>query len=234
MIEFGHGTHIGLRRKRNEDTYYADAGLGLFLVADGMGGHRHGEVASALARDTTVEKVTQGEGLVEALHGAAERLLQQAGSDDTPLPMGTTLAALLLRHNSYEIAWVGDSRVYLSSKQGLKQVSHDHSLVQELVNAGQLDPALAARHPQRNVLTQALGITAVEQLHIGMARGNLQPGSSFLLCTDGLNEGLDDAALERIIRRTDLTPQECVDHLLLDALDGSGNDNITAILVRIS
>jgi protein phosphatase len=114
------------------------------------------------------------------------------------------------------------------------QVSHDHSLVQELVNAGQLAPELAAQHPQRNVLTQALGITAAEQLHIGVARGARSPGTGFLLCTDGLTEGLDDRALGRLVQRTDLAAQECVDQLLLDALDGSGSDNITTILVRLS
>lgn len=231
MIEFGHGTHIGLRRSRNEDTYYADASLGLFLVADGMGGHEHGEVASALARDAVVEHIAKGMELVEAIHGAGEVLLSHARNRQDIFPMGTTLAALRITSSGYEIAWVGDSRVYLHS-DNLKQVSHDHSLVQKLVNAGRLDPALASQHPQRNILTQALGVTALEQLRIGMARGSVMPRSSFLLCTDGLNEGLDDAAIERLLKRRDLSPQECTEHLLLDALEGSGSDNITAIVVR--
>jgi protein phosphatase len=233
MIEFGHGTHVGLHRTRNEDTYYADATLGLFLVADGMGGHQHGEVASALARDTLVELVTRGHSLVDAIRRADERLIAQACGGSDELPMGTTIAALRLDANGYEIAWVGDSRVYLWQK-GLRQVSHDHSLVQELVNAGQLDPSLAARHPQRNVLTQALGITPPQQLHIGMARGRLEPGIAFLLCSDGLTGSLSNEALSRTVMRTELAAQECVDHLLLGALDGSADDNITAILVRVS
>ena len=233
MIEFGHATHVGLRRTRNEDTYYADASLGLFLVADGMGGHQHGEVASALVRDAVVDLVARGHGLVEAVQGAGERLLAHTRGNGDQLPMGTTIAALRIVGDSYEVAWVGDSRIYLW-QQGLRQISHDHSLVQALVEAGQLDPAQAAQHPQRNVLTQALGVTAADQLHIGMNRGAVLPGMGFLLCSDGLTEDVGDDAISRLVARTDLAAQECVDQLLLSALDGGGNDNITAILARIS
>ena len=233
MIELGHGTHVGLRRTRNEDTYHADVSLGLFLIADGMGGHQHGEVASALVRDTMVELVSSGLGLIEAVNGAAEKLLAHTRPSSDILPMGTTIAALRIVSGSYEVAWVGDSRVYLW-QQTLRQVSHDHSLVQALVKAGQLDPAQAARHPQRNVLTQALGVTATQRLHIGMARGTLEPGMAFLLCSDGLTEDVDDASIAKTVARSDLTAQECADHLLLSALDAGGDDNVTVILVRCS
>ncbi|HJW06346.1 MAG TPA: protein phosphatase 2C domain-containing protein [Rhodanobacter sp.] len=233
MIEFGHGTHVGLRRTRNEDTYYADASLGLFLVADGMGGHQHGEVASALVRDTMVELVGKGLGLIEAARTAAERLLAHARPSFDVLPMGTTIAVLRIVGEGYEVAWVGDSRIYQWKKE-LRQISHDHSLVQALVEAGQLDPTQAAQHPQRNVLTQALGVTAIEQLHIGMARGQLEPGMGFLLCSDGLTEGVSDAAIARVVARTELAAQECVDQLLLSALDSGGDDNVTVLLVRCS
>ncbi|HEU4669720.1 MAG TPA: protein phosphatase 2C domain-containing protein [Dyella sp.] len=232
MIEFGHGTHVGLRRTRNEDTYYADPDLGLFLVADGMGGHQHGEVAAALARDAVVEQVRRGQSLLDAVRIAAAQLEQHAGGRRDALPMGTTLAALHLRDGAYDVAWVGDSRIYRLSDR-FELVSHDHSLVQELVRAGRLDPELAARHPQRNVLTQALGITAAGQLHVGVAGGRQQAGLAFLLCTDGLTDGLGDAALARVVQRADLAAQECVDHLLLDGLDAGGSDNLTAILIRL-
>ncbi|RAN81722.1 protein phosphatase [Bacillus sp. SRB_336] len=231
MIEFGHGTHVGLRRTRNEDTYYADASLGLFLVADGMGGHQHGEVASALVRDAVVDLVTRGQSLIEAIQGAAERLMAHARHGFDLLPMGTTIAALRIIGDSYEVAWVGDSRIYMWKRE-LRQISHDHSLVQALVEAGQLDPALASRHPQRNVLTQALGVTATEQLHIGMARGQLEPDMGFLLCSDGLTEEVSDASIAQTAARKDLAAQECVDQLLLAALDSGGDDNITVIIVR--
>jgi len=231
MIEFGHGTHVGLRRMRNEDTYYADASLGLFLVADGMGGHQHGEVASALVRDVVVDLVSRGSNLVSAVHGAAECLLARSSESDDILPMGTTIAVLQTMGDSYDVAWVGDSRIYVW-KQQLRQISHDHSLVQALVESGQLDPALASQHPQRNLLTQALGVTAIEQLQIGMARGQLEPGMAFLLCSDGLTEGVIDTSIAGHMARTDLAAQECVDQLLLAALDTGGDDNITVLVVR--
>ncbi|HEY0198875.1 MAG TPA: protein phosphatase 2C domain-containing protein [Rhodanobacter sp.] len=231
MIEFGHGTHVGLRRTRNEDTYYADASLGLFLVADGMGGHQHGEVASALVRDTVVEGVASGRSLIDAVQHAGEEVLARARGSRDLLPMGTTIAALRVTTDGYEVAWVGDSRIY-QWKNELRQISHDHSLVQALVEAGQIDPTRASKHPQRNVLTQALGVTTAEQLHIGMARGQLATGMNFLLCSDGLTECVDDASIARVVARSDLASQECVDQLLLSALDGGGDDNITAILVR--
>lgn len=233
MIEFGHATHVGLRRTRNEDTYYADASLGLFLVADGMGGHQHGEVAAALVRDAVVDLVTRGRALAESVRAAGERLITHTRGKQDVLPMGTTIAVLRLTADTYEVAWVGDSRVYLWNRQ-LRQISHDHSLVQELVEAGQLEAGRASRHPQRNVLTQALGITATGQLHIGMARGKLEPAMGFLLCSDGLTEGLGDQAIAGLVARTDLAAQECVDQLLLQALDHGGADNITAVLARIS
>jgi len=128
---------------------------------------------------------------------------------------------------------VGDSRVYLWQKT-LRQVSHDHSLVQELVASGTLDASQAARHPQRNVITQALGITAAEQLHIGMARGKLEHGMRFLLCSDGLTEEVDDAVIANIVSRNDLSAQESAEHLLLSALEGGGSDNVTVILTRVN
>jgi len=233
MIEFGHGTHVGLRRVRNEDTYYADATLGLFLVADGMGGHQHGEVAAALVRDAVVDLITRGHSLAEAVHGAGDRLVARTRANLDVLPMGTTIAALRLTADSYEVAWVGDSRIY-QWKDRLQQISHDHSLVQALVKAGQLDASQSSRHPQRNVLTQALGVTASEQLHVGMAKGQLESGMGFVLCSDGLTESIDDAAIARTVARTDLASQECVDQLLLGALDGGGDDNITVVIVRHS
>ncbi|MEO8985775.1 MAG: protein phosphatase 2C domain-containing protein [Rhodanobacter sp.] len=233
MIEFGHGTHAGLRRRRNEDTYYADATLGLFLVADGMGGHRHGEVAAALVRDTVVELVSRGDDLLQAVQGAAARLLDCSREGRDALPMGSTIAALRVTADGYAAAWVGDSRIYLW-QDTLRQVSHDQALAQELVDAGRLAADAVARPPQRSVQTQALGVTANGQLRIGLARGQLTGHMSFLLCTDGLTEAVDDAAISHLVGRLDLPAQECVDQLLLSALDGGGDDNVTALIVRCS
>ena len=171
--------------------------------------------------------------LVTAIKLSNLRIFETAQSNHKQRGMGTTMVAIFAVEDGIHIAHVGDSRVYLWQKS-LRQISHDHSLVQELVATGMLDAAQATRHPQRNVITQALGITAPEQLHIGMARGRLEPGMCFLLCSDGLTEEVSDAAMASVVSRQDLSAQECVEHLLLAALDGGGSDNITTILARIN
>jgi len=231
MIEFGHSTHVGLRREHNEDTYYADANLGLWLVADGMGGHEHGEVASALARDTLVREVGKGTGLIPAIQLADEEIIRHSTRRSEALPMGTTIAALRVNDSEFEVAWVGDSRVYVWNK-GLKQLSQDHSYVQELIDQGAITSEQARSHPHRNVVTQALGVTDPQSMRIGSAHGRLSPGMQLLLCSDGLTEEVTDAAIASVLAREDLTAQECVDHLVLAALDQGGADNVTVILVR--
>ena len=232
MIEFGHSTHVGLRREHNEDTYYADANLGLWLVADGMGGHEHGEVASALARDTLVREVGKGAALIPAIQLADEEIIRHSTKRSEALPMGTTIAALRITgERDFEVAWVGDSRVYLWNN-GLKQVSQDHSYVQELIDQGAITSEQARSHPHRNVVTQALGVTDPQSMRIGSAKGTLAPGMQLLLCSDGLTEEVTDASIAAVLGRSELTAQECVDHLVLAALDQGGADNVTVILVR--
>src|SRR5690606_17057495 len=113
MIEFGHLTHVGLRRDLNEDTYYGDSELGLWLVADGMGGHEYGEVASALARETIVRETRQGTPLAQAIRIADEEIIRASRQRHDTLPMGTTVVAARIGNDRFEVAWVGDSRVYL-------------------------------------------------------------------------------------------------------------------------
>ena len=232
MIEFGHSTHVGLRREHNEDTYYADANLGLWLVADGMGGHDNGEVASALARDTLVREVAKGAALIPAIQLADEEIIRHSTKRSEALPMGTTIAALRITgERDFEVAWVGDSRVYLWNN-GLKQLSQDHSYVQELIDQGAITSEQARSHPHRNVVTQALGVTDPQSMRIGNAKGTLAPGMQLLLCSDGLTEEVTDASIAAVLGRSELTTQECVDHLVLAALDQGGADNVTVILVR--
>src|SRR5437868_4595156 len=226
MIEFGHSSHVGLRREHNEDTYYADAELGLWLVADGMGGHEHGEVASALARDTVVREITSGAPLAQAVQRADEEIIQHSSKKAEALPMGTTIAAIRLHDHDYEICWVGDSRVYMWNG-ALKQLSQDHSYVQELIDQGAITHEQARSHPHRNVVTQALGVTDPQSMRIGSAKGTLTPGMQLLLCSDGLTEEVDDKDIGAVLARQDLSAQECVDHLILAALDGGGADNVT-------
>lgn len=232
MIEFGHLSHVGLRRALNEDTYYGDSDLGLWLVADGMGGHACGEAASALARETIVGQIRNGKSLGQAIRVADEEIIRTSRRRNDSLPMGSTVVAARVQGNRFEVAWVGDSRAYLWRDGQLAQLSRDHSYVQELIAQGALTSEQARSHPHRNVVTQALGVTDPNQLNVETLTGDLRPGMQLLLCSDGLTEEVDDRGIAEILRQDDCSAQELVDTLIAAALDGGGSDNITAVLVR--
>ncbi len=234
MIEFGHLSHPGLRRALNEDTYHGDLALGLWLVADGMGGHDNGEIASAIARESIVREVRDGTPLVQAIAVAGEDILRSSRLRADTLPMGTTAVALRVQGNRFEVAWVGDSRAYVWQAGRLVQLSQDHSLVQEMVAKGELSVEQARHHPQRKVVTQALGVTAPGLLEIEHISGQIAGGTQLLLCSDGLTEEVDDAAIGEILARPGLSAQECADTLVAAALDGGGSDNITVLVLRCS
>lgn len=232
MIEFGHLTHVGLRRRLNEDTYYGDSELGLWLVADGMGGHACGEVASALAREAIVREVRAGTSLAHAIRTADEEIIRASRRRNDSLPMGTTVVAARVQGERFEVAWVGDSRAYLWREGTLAQLSQDHSYVQDLIAQGTLTAEQARTHPHRNVVTQALGVTDPTHLNVETLSGELRPGMQLLLCSDGLTEEVEDGHISRTLSFQDCSAQECVDTLVAAALDGGGSDNVTAILVR--
>ena len=232
MIEFGHLTHVGLRRELNEDSYYGDGELGLWLVADGMGGHDYGEVASALAREAIVREVRAGTPLAQAVRIADEEIIRTSRTRRDALPMGTTVVAARVAGRRFEVAWVGDSRIYLWREGQLAQLSQDHSYVQELVASGAITHEQARSHPQRNVVTQALGVTDPRELNVETLVGELRPGMQLLLCSDGLTEEVGDAGIARVLALGDCSAQECVDMLVAAALDAGGSDNITVVLIR--
>ena len=168
----------------------------------------------------------------QAVQIADEEIIRHSNRRSEALPMGTTIAAMrLLGDNEFEIAWVGDSRVYLWNG-ALKQISQDHSYVQELIDQGAITSEQARTHPHRNVVTQALGVTDPQSLRVETVRGEFGPGMQILLCSDGLTEEVSDAEIAALISRNELSAQECVDHLIVAALDGGGSDNVTVILVR--
>jgi len=232
MIEFGHLSHVGLRRALNEDTYYGDSELGLWLVADGMGGHACGEVASALARETIVREIRDGKSLGQAIRVADEEIIRTSRRRNDSLPMGTTVVAARVHGTRFEVAWVGDSRAYLWRAGQLAPLSQDHRYVQDLIAQGALTSEQARSHPHRNVVTQALGVTDPNQLNVETLTGELRPGMPRLLRSDGLTEEVDDRGIAAALRQDDCSAQECVDTLIAAALDGGGSDNVTAILVR--
>ncbi|MFT4248360.1 MAG: protein phosphatase 2C domain-containing protein [Pseudomonas sp.] len=232
MLEFGYLSHVGLRRELNEDTYYGDTALGLWLVADGMGGHACGEVASALARETIVREVRGGTPLAQAIRIADEEIIRASRRRNDSLPMGTTVVAARVLGNRFEVAWVGDSRAYLWREGRLAQLSQDHSYVQELVAQGTLTSEQARAHPHHNVVTQALGVTNPTHLNVATMTGELKPGMQLLLCSDGLTEEVDDRGIAETLAYPDCSAQECADALVASALDGGGSDNVTAVVLR--
>jgi PPM family protein phosphatase len=236
-------TDRGSRRPRNEDALLVRPDVGLFAVADGMGGHAAGEVASRLAvatlEQTLAPRLAAGapppdrlrRTLAAAVHSANAAILQRAAANPTEFGMGTTLTALaLLRRRGCLIAHAGDSRAYLLRAGTLRQLTEDHTWVREQVRAGLLTPALARRHPHANVITRALGTTP--ELAVDTCRETLAAGDVLLLCSDGLTLHLDDAELRGLLDRPLPVPR-LADELVAAANRAGGLDNITAVVLRV-
>jgi len=230
-LEFAHGTDIGLHRSINEDAFAVHPELGLWLVADGMGGHDAGEIASALARDTVVASMRGGRDLVTAITHAHAAVIAHSSRAGQSLEMGTTMVAFHRAAASFQISWIGDSRAYLFDGR-LSRLTRDHSYVEALLQQGAISEAEMRAHPNRNVITHAIGITTSGSLHIDTVTGALKPGTLFLLCSDGLTEAVTDADIADILARNASAPQACVDQLITAALAGGGSDNITVIVLR--
>lgn len=237
-------TDVGRVRQGNEDALFADESWGVFIVADGMGGHVAGEVASQMVTERVgpgvsraVEEGLRGGELQERtleLIGEANRaILERADNEPEKRGMGTTLTLLtLLPESDYLIEQVGDSRGYLLRDGELRQVTRDHTVVQQQVERGALTPEQAREHPLSHILTRALGTEhAVEADTYG---DKAQPGDVFLLCSDGLSGMLPDARIHEILSTPIDSLQEIADALIDAANDAGGLDNITALVVRVS
>ncbi|MEN8175577.1 MAG: protein phosphatase 2C domain-containing protein [Pseudomonadota bacterium] len=232
QVSVGAESHIGTARENNEDALSVRSELGLWVVADGMGGAAAGEVASALAVEEIVARVARGEGLVEAIQGAHRAILAAPARGRGSVGMGTTVVALRLHPNSYELAWVGDSRAYLFREGKLRQLSRDHSLVQSMVDRGEITPQEARFHPHRNIITRVLGAlesTGVMSERVG---GTTHRGDVLLLCTDGLNGEIDDETISAVLSAAE-GPQKAAERLVEAALSAGGQDNITALVVAV-
>jgi serine/threonine protein phosphatase PrpC len=235
-LRAGSATHEGQVRSLNEDSKLVVEAATLFGVADGMGGHRGGEVASAMAVELVAEHAAEADldRLVEAVRIANRAIFEKAGSDRDLHGMGTTLCAvqLVTGDEGDEVAWVnvGDSRVYLFRDDRLIQLSNDHSLVEDLVRDGQLTPEEAAVHPQRNIITRALGI----DVDVNVDSGTVLPftGDRFLVCSDGLFNEVSEDQISAVLRRL-ADPTEAADELVRLANEGGGRDNITVVLVDV-
>ncbi|MFZ4702057.1 MAG: PP2C family protein-serine/threonine phosphatase [Candidatus Methylumidiphilus sp.] len=226
------GTHTGLVREANEDAFFADASLGLWIVADGMGGHHAGEVASAIASAEIPRCVQQGKSLVDAIGSAHQAIRDAAAQGKGGWNMGSTVVALQLNGLHYQIGWVGDSRAYRWDGTELRRLTKDHSYVQLLLDQGLIAEEAISTHPSRNLISQGLGVGGVdgETVKAGWVEGELTIGETLLLCSDGLTGEVDDESIASILAQT-IYNSERVSKLIEAALAGGGSDNITVILV---
>ena len=230
-FKIGHGTHTGIKRDHNEDTYGISNVDKLWLVADGMGGHDHGELASAMTRDSILHFYKSGKTLKQCIIKSNQLIIDSSFERGGDLPMGTTVVILTVKQDKFYAAWVGDSRVYKLSGGELTSISTDHSYVQELVDQNLISYEQARTHPHRNVVTQALGVTDNTEIKISMSEGKIEIGDKFLLCSDGLTEEVEDAKIEAIMCK-DVHPQEMTDQLIIAALKSGGSDNITVLILE--
>ena len=229
MTQYAASTHPGLIRNHNEDSFESSPELGLWLVADGVGGHSGGEVASAIVKDTMVEEVGNGTPMVDAVHKAHRAVLDEIKRRNGASDMGSTLVALKLDGKQYEIVWVGDSRAYLFDG-GLRQLSRDHNPVSELLATGAITADQAATHPDRHVLSQSMGVAESIQVKPGHISGQLEEGQQILLCSDGLSDEVRDEGIAEIMGQQ-RTPQTQVDALVNMALANGGRDNVSVVVV---
>jgi protein phosphatase len=237
-------TDIGRKRSQNQDNGAAHPELGLFVVADGMGGHRGGETASALAVETISAVVAEElkasknpdprKVLVEAIESANKRIHQTSANDPKLQGMGTTATALLFSENKVTIGHVGDSRCYFLQPGAIWQLTRDHSLVQEKLRAGLISRDQLKTDRLKNVITRSVGFEA--HLNVETYEMEIQPGSTFLVCSDGLSGLIDDTqiletAQDRVFKQADF--EAAAHHLVEAANDTGGDDNITVILVQV-
>jgi serine/threonine protein phosphatase PrpC len=228
---------VGLCRSANEDAYALAPALGLYLVADGMGGHVAGQVASQMAAKSTVEALQQvhekGASLTEKLRfcvaWANRRIFDSAEAKPELFGMGTTLVALLAGSGRIGLAHVGDSRAYLVRGGRIRQLTDDHSLVAELVRRRELSPDAALAHPHRHVLTRAIGVR--RRIDADLAELTPMAGDVLVLCSDGLTNHVGDAEIASIVSCDPQLDEACT-RLVDLANSRGGEDNITIALIR--
>lgn len=227
---WGAGTHKGRVRPHNEDSYWEDPEFGIWLIADGMGGRRAGDVASRVVVQAIASAVHQGYSLAKAVAQSHQAIQDVVRQGTGVRGMGSTVVVLKLKGNAYEIAWVGDSRAYLWGAGRLRQLTRDHTIVQHLLDAGVINTQEARLHPARNQLTRALGPPETPNIEVATVSGILNPGERVLLCSDGLTTELSEGQIAGILDQR-LAPQATVEQLIQAALDAGGRDNITVLLI---
>ena len=233
-IESEARTHEGRVRDHNEDSFYAQESQGLWAVADGMGGHEGGEWASA----KIVEKLGETDlpsdfdGACDAIEAAIRKanraILVEAR--ERRRQMGSTVVSLLVQGERYAVLWVGDSRAYVLRDGALKQLSRDHTQVQEMVDRGIMRPEEAVGHPMGHILSRAVGVR--DEMEVDRATGEVAPGDVFLLCSDGLHGYVEEADISRLLARG--SPDQATEELVELTLANGAPDNVTVIAIWAS
>ncbi len=235
-------TDVGLKRNSNQDFVYAsDQKVGrlpsLLIVADGMGGHAAGDLASRVCVETMVSSI-EGSGqtetipiLAEAVQKANRAVLKKAAEKPEYAGMGTTIVAAVIDGNTLYVANVGDSRLYLIDDDRIDQITLDHSLVAEMVRSGRISPEQMRNHPEKNIITRAVG--GEENVEADFFDVGLHKGDVVLLCSDGLTNMVEDEQIFRIIRR-EKTLRDAGQKLISAANSAGGRDNISVVLARLT
>jgi serine/threonine protein phosphatase PrpC len=235
-VECASRTDVGLKRKVNEDSLLAAPEQSLWVVADGMGGHEAGEVASAMVVEA-LGRLAPSEDLdhladeaVASLRHVNGELIDLARARDLDRTIGTTVVGLALAGESYRCFWAGDSRAYLLRDGMIRRLTRDHSLVQTLVDSGMIKPEEADRHENSNVITRAVGVS--ETLEVDIVSGDARPGDRFMLASDGLTRVVDDQEIAAELERG--SPADAAERLVQTVLARGAPDNVTIVVLRLA
>lgn len=229
MSKYSIATDAGSEYDENEDTVGCDEALGIWLIADGMGGHAAGEVASRIAKNTFIEHMQAGVDAVQSTLKAHEAIASSAEAQKAEHGMGSTLVALKIAERHAHMVWVGDSRCYLWRQRVLRVITHDHSFVQLMIDKGHLTDETARDHPKRNMVTQVLGLGTPEPDTNSVP---LQAGDWLILCSDGLNGELTDAEIAAELDAAEGDVKKVAGYLIRQALARGGRDNVSVVAVE--
>ena len=229
MLKANSLSHQGLVRGSNEDAVLENESLGLWAVADGVGGNTCGEVASQLAVQTIERRVRQGESITDAIFAANQAIRDAVDDNPDYQSMATTVVVCHFQEGHFEVAWVGDSRAYLIDQSGMHQLTSDHNVANELFEQGVIEDIDLHDHPGQHELTQALGQLSLE--NVPKSLGELHDGDYLLLCTDGLSGVLEDLQILETVRENTTIDTAC-EALLTQVLDAGAPDNVSFSLIQ--
>ncbi|HBV99538.1 MAG: hypothetical protein JL50_13450 [Peptococcaceae bacterium BICA1-7] len=235
-MKWSQGTEVGHIRKRNEDSICVIPDMAFFAVADGMGGHLAGEVASRMAIESVAAELHTARNsglekrLLKGVRAANSKVYEASQKDSSCRGMGTTLTAAVIKGRDMTLAHVGDSRAYIIRGEKIFSITEDHSLVQEMLKQGGITREQAREHPHRNVLTRALGTDP--SVEVDIIKTSLEVGDYVLICSDGLTGLVEDCQIMDLVKSAP-NPEQAVRDLIKEALRQGGNDNISVIVVEI-